>query len=160
MTLLIRRLALLMLVGGAHLLFVWNGDILFEYAIAGFIVVALFFGPLRLPAAAGFALLAVFIASPFLPPIATMPSRSWMTQTVAEASRVYGSGGFADVFAFRIHELPGLLPLHMFIFPRTVSLKLIGAAIWRAGLFQRGSRASRWLPMAAAIGVGCGAMLA
>jgi uncharacterized protein len=159
-TLLIRRLAFLMLVGGVHLLLIWNGDILFEYAIAGFIVVAFLFGPPRLPAAVGLALLAVFIASAFLPPIATMPSRSWMTQAVAEATRVYGSGGFADVLAFRIRELPGLLPLHLFIFPRTVALMLIGAAVWRAGLFQRGSRASRRLPMAAAIGVGCGATLA
>ncbi|HYV68654.1 MAG TPA: DUF418 domain-containing protein, partial [Pseudolabrys sp.] len=111
-TLLIRRLAFLMLIGGVHLLLVWNGDILFEYAIARFIVVALLFGPSQLPAAVGLALLAVFIASPFLPPIATMPSRSWMTQAVAEATRVYSSGGFADVFAFRIRELPGLLPLH------------------------------------------------
>ena len=71
-TLLIRRLAFLMLVGGVHLLLIWNGDILFEYAIAGFIVVALLFGPSRLPAAVGLALLAVFIASPFLPPIATI----------------------------------------------------------------------------------------
>jgi uncharacterized protein len=159
-TLLIRRLAFLMLVGGVHLLLIWNGDILFEYAIAGFIVVALLFGPSRLPAAVGLALLAVFIASPFLPPIATMPSRSWMTQIVAEATRVYGSGGLADVLAFRIRELSGLLPLHLFIFPRTVALMLIGAAAWRAGLFQRGSRASWWLPSAAAIGVGCGAALA
>jgi uncharacterized protein len=159
-TLLIRRLAFLMLVGGVHLLLVWNGDILFEYAIAGFIVVALLFGPSRLPAAVGLALLAVFIVSPFLPPIATMPSRSWMTQAAAEATRVYGSGGFADVLAFRIRELPGLLPLHLFIFPRTVALMLIGAAIWRAGLIQRVSRVCRWLPMAAAIGGGCGAALA
>jgi uncharacterized protein len=155
----IRRLAFLVLVGAVHLLLIWNGDVLFEYAIAGFIVVPLL-GPFRLPAAVGLALLLVFIASPFLPPIATMPTRYWMAQTVAEATPVYGSGGFAEVLAFRIHELPGLLPLHLFIFPRTVALMLIGAAVWRAGLFQRGSWASRQLPMAAAIGVGCGAPLA
>jgi len=109
-TLLVRRLTFLMLIGAVHLLLVWNGDILFEYSIAGFIVVPLLFGPPRLPAAVGLALLALFIASPFLPPIATMPSKSWMTQIVAEATRAYGSGGFIDVLAFRIRELPGLLP--------------------------------------------------
>jgi uncharacterized protein len=149
-----------MLVGAVHLLLVWNGDILFEYAIAGIIVVPLLFGPSLLPAAVGLVLLVVFIASPFLPPIATMPSSPWMTQTVAEATRIYGSGGFADVLAFRIRELPGFLPLHLFIFPRTVALMLIGAAFWRGGVFQMGSRASRHLPMAAAIGMGCGAALA
>jgi len=158
--LLSRRLAFLLLVGAFHLVFVWNGDILIEYAIAGFIVVPLLFGPSRIPATVGVALLLVFIASPFLPPLATMPSRSWMEQTVAEAARVYGSGGFADVLAVRILELPGLLPLHLFIFPRTVALMLIGAAVWRAGLLQTGSWASRHLPMAAAIGVGCGVPLA
>jgi uncharacterized protein len=38
LALLVRRLAFLMLVGAAHLVLLWNGDILFEYAIAGFIV--------------------------------------------------------------------------------------------------------------------------
>ena len=36
--LLVRRLAFLMLIGAAHLVLIWNGDILFEYAIAGFVV--------------------------------------------------------------------------------------------------------------------------
>jgi len=36
--LLVRRLAFLMLIGAAHLTLIWNGDILFEYAIAGFVV--------------------------------------------------------------------------------------------------------------------------
>jgi uncharacterized protein len=96
----------------------------------------------------------------FLPPIATRPSTSWMMQTVAEAKRAYGSGGFADVLAFRIHELPGSLPLHPFIFPRTVDLMLLGAAVWRAGLFQAESRSSTYLAIVGAIGVGCGAGLA
>lgn len=107
MALLVRRLAFLMLVGAAHLVLIWNGDILFEYAIAGFIVLPFLFCRLRILALAGVALLAVFVASSFLPPIASMPSRAWMTQTVAEAARVYGSGGFAEVLAFRVHELPG-----------------------------------------------------
>jgi uncharacterized protein len=157
--LLMRRLTFLMFVGAVHLLLIWNGDILFEYAIAGFVVLPLLIGPSRLPAAFGLALLVVFIASPFLPPLAAMPSSAWMTQTVAEATRIYGSGGFADVLAFRIRELPGLLPLHLFIFPRTVALMLIGAAVWRAGLFQTGSRASRHLPTAATTCLGCGAAL-
>jgi uncharacterized protein len=37
---------------------------------------------------------------------------------------------------------------------------LIGAAIWRAGLFRTGSRASRWLPLVAVIGILAGGVLA
>jgi uncharacterized protein len=158
--LLLRRLAFLMLIGVAHLYPIWNGDILFEYAVAGFIVLPFLFGPSRMPAIAGVGLLVLFIAAPFLPPVATMPSRSWMTEDVVEATPIYGSGGFMDVLAFRIRELPGLLPLHQVMLPRTIALMLIGAAIWCADLFNTGSRASNWLPMAAAIGILGGAALA
>ena len=158
--LLVRRLAFLMLIGLCHLVLIWNGDILFEYAIAGFIVLPFLFLPSRMPAIAGAAMLAVFIGSSFLPPIVSMPSRAWMTQNVADAGRIYGSGGFAEMLAFRVHELPGFLPLHLSIFPRTVALMLMGAAIWRAGVFRTGSRASRYLPLVAAIGIAVGGVLA
>src|SRR5258707_9337925 len=91
--LLVRRLAFLLLIGAAHLVLIWNGDILFEYAIAGFVVLPFLFCRLRLLTIAGTALLAVFLVAPFLPPIASMPSRAWMIQNVAEATRIYGSGG-------------------------------------------------------------------
>jgi uncharacterized protein len=142
-----------MLIGAAHLVLIWNGDILFAYAIAGFIVLPILYGPSRIPAVGGTVLLAAFIVSSFLPPIASMPSRSWMIQNVAEAVRIYGSGGFAEVLAFRVQELPGFLPLHLFMLPRTIALMPIGAAVWRADLFRTGSRVSRCLPLAAAIGI-------
>jgi uncharacterized protein len=157
--LLARRLAFLLIVGAVHLILIWNGDILFEYAIAGFVVLPFLFCRLRILTTAGVALLAVFLVASFLPPIASMPSRAWMTQTVAEATRIYGSGGFAEVLAFRVHQLPGFLPLHLFMFPRTVALMLIGAAVWRAGLFRVGSRANRCLPLAASIGLVAGGIL-
>jgi uncharacterized protein len=108
----------------------------------------------------GTALLAVFLVASFLPEIVPMPSRAWMTQNVAEATRIYGSGSFADVLAFRVHELPGFLPLHVFMFPRTVALMLIGAAAWRADLLRAGSRASQSLPLVASIGLLAGGVLA
>jgi len=158
--LLVRRLAFLMLVGAAHLILIWNGDILFEYAIAGFVVLPFLFCRLRVLTLMGTALLAVFLVSPFLPEIVPMPSRAWMTQNVAEATRIYSSGGFAEVLAFRVHELPGFLPLHVFMFPRTVALMLIGAAAWRADLLRKGSPARQYLPLVASIGLLAGGILA
>src|SRR5207248_5119562 len=52
------------------------------------------------------------------------------------AKSVYGAGGFSDILAFRIREVPAILPLHVSIFPRTVSLFLFGAFVWRMGLFR------------------------
>jgi uncharacterized protein len=158
--LLVRRLAFLMLIGAAHLVLIWNGDILFEYAIAGFVVLPFLFCRLRILTLVGTALLAVFLVASFLPELAPMPSGAWMRRNVAEAMQIYGSGGFAEVLAFRIHELPGFLPLHVFMFPRTVALMLIGAAAWRADLFRTGSRASQCLPLVAAIGLLVGGVLA
>ena len=158
--LLVRRLAFLLLIGAAHLVLIWNGDILFEYAIAAFVVLPFLFCSLRILTLAGTALLAVFLVSPFLPELMPMPSKGWMTHDVAEAARIYGSGSFADVLAFRIHELPGFLPLHVFMFPRTVALMLIGAVAWRADLFRTGSRANLRLPHLAAIGLLVGGALA
>ena len=157
--LLVRRLMFLMVVGAVHLVLLWNGDILFEYAIAGFIVLPFLFCRLRTLTLMATTLLALFLVSSFLPPIAAMPSRAWMTANVAEATRIYGSGGFAEVLAFRVRELSGFLPLHLFMFPRTVALMLIGAAAWRAGLFRLGSRANRSLPVVAIIGLLAGGIL-
>jgi uncharacterized protein len=157
--LLVRRLAFLMLVGAAHLVLLWNGDILFEYAVAGFIVLPFLFCRWRTLTLVASALLVLFLVSSFLPPIASMPSRAWMTANVTEATRIYGSGGFAEMLAFRVHELSGFLPLHLFMFPRTVALMLVGAAAWRAGLFRKGSRANRCLPLVAAVGIIAGGFL-
>jgi uncharacterized protein len=158
--LLVRRLAFLMLIGAIHLILIWNGDILFEYAIAGFVLLPFLFCRLRILTIVGTALLAAFLVSSFLPPMAAMPSRAWMTQNVAEATRIYGSGGFAEVLAFRVKELSGFLPVHLSMFPRTVALMFIGAMAWRVGLFRIGSRASRYLPLLAAIGLLAGGFLA
>ena len=158
--LLVRRLAVLMLIGAAHLVLIWNGDILFEYAIAAFVVLPFLFCRLRILTFVGTALMVLFLVASFLPETASMPSRAWMTENVAEATRIYGSGGFAEVLAFRIHELPAFLPLHVFMFPRTVALMLIGAAAWRADLFRVGSSAGQCLPFVAAIGFLVGGVLA
>ena len=158
--LLVRRLAVLMLIGAIHLTVIWNGDILFEYAIASFVVLPFLACRLRILAGVGIALLAVFVASSFLPALVPLPSKTWMIQNVAEATRIYGSGSLAEVLAFRLHELPGFLPLHVFMFPRTVALMFLGAAAWRAGFFRTGSPASRSLPLLAAIGLLAGGTLA
>jgi uncharacterized protein len=159
MTLLVRRLAFLLVIGGFHLVLIWNGDILLEYAIAGFIVLAFLPCAARLVILAGICLLAFFIAAPFLPPLASLPSSSWMAQHIAEAARRYGSGGFTEVLAFRVRELPAIAPLHVFVFPRTVALMLIGVAAWRWGLFRSGSRANSHLPIAAVVGIVVGGSL-
>ena len=133
--LLVRRLAVLLAIGLVHLYLIWNGDILVEYAIAGFVVLPFLLAPRWLILiAAGFALV-LFVV--WLPAVVPFPSQGWIRALVSEANRVYGAGGFLDVLAFRIREVSDIFPLHLLILPRTIALFLLGVLTWRAGILLR-----------------------
>src|SRR5947208_6267757 len=117
-SLLVRRLAVLLAFGLIHLCLIWNGDILTEYALAGLIVLPFLFGPRWLLVLAALTFLGIYLAMQAFPPAGLFPSTATITQHVAEASRVYPTGDFLDVLAFRLRELPLIIPLHAFIFPR------------------------------------------
>jgi uncharacterized protein len=65
--LLLRRLAILLAFGLIHLVFIWNGDILTHYAVAGFLVLPFLFGPRWLLLTASVAFFGVYLAIPLLP---------------------------------------------------------------------------------------------
>jgi uncharacterized protein len=148
-SLLVRRLAVLLAFGLIHLCLIWNGDILTEYALAGLIVLPFLFGPRWLLAVAALAFLGLYLVMQAAPPDGLFPSTATITQHVADATRIYATGGFLDVLAFRLREIPLIVPLHVFVFPRTIGLFLLGAFGWRTGIPQ--SRPRRLL----SIGVPC-----
>src|ERR1700731_2299195 len=69
LVLLVRRLIVLLAIGAAHLFFVWNGDILVEYGVAGLVVLPFLFGPRWLALVAASAALLLYLAMPLLPPV-------------------------------------------------------------------------------------------
>lgn len=158
-TLLVRRLLILLGIGVIHLFLIWNGDILTEYAIAGLLVLPFLYGPRWVIAAAAAAFLALYIAMPLLKLPLPFPAPAWIAQHVAEANRAYGAGGFAEVLAFRIKEIPALLPLHAFALPRTIMLFLLGAFVWRTGVIQDASRHRPLFWTVASVGLVGGALL-
>jgi uncharacterized protein len=152
---LVRRLAVLLAFGLIHLLLIWNGDILTEYALAGFVVLPFLFAP-RWALLAGSAIfLLLYLALPLLPPPIPWPTLGWMQQHVAEANNVYANGGMVEVLRLSFNEIRSLLPLHVCVFPRTVALFLFGAFIWRTGLLKHVSAHRSTL-----IGVACGCVAA
>jgi uncharacterized protein len=157
--LLTRRLAVLLLFGAVHLVLVWNGDILVEYAVAGFVVLPLLFAPRWLAPALATAALLAYLAMPLLPAPVAFPDNAWIRAHIADAVRIYGGGGFFDVLAFRIAEIPAILPLHVLIFPRTLSLFLFGALAWRLGLVRNAPQRRPMLCATAIAGIGCGGAL-
>jgi uncharacterized protein len=154
LTLLVRRLVVLLAIGAVHLFLVWNGDILVEYAVVGLVVLPFLFCPMWLTLLVAAACLILFITMPLLPPIVKFPSHFWIGEHIVQATMAYGHGGFMDVLAFRIREIPAMLPLLVEIFPRTIALFLFGALAWRSGILQRASEHKRLL-----LGVAIGGVL-
>jgi uncharacterized protein len=157
--LLVRRLVVLLLIGAVHLFLIWNGDILVEYAAAGLVVLPLLFGPGWLMLLAATASLVFFVAMPLLPPVVEFPSQLWIRDHIAQAASAYGNGGYLEVLAFRIREIPAIFALHVLIFPRTIALFLFGALAWRSGILRRASQHRRLLFGIAVGGVVCGGAL-
>jgi uncharacterized protein len=145
MILLVRRLAVLLAIGLVHLYLIWNGDILVEYALAGFVVLPFLYVPRWLVAGAALLLVGSYVAMPFLPPIVPLPGAAGMAALVADATRVYATGGFFEVLAFRIREVPAIFPLHVMVFPRTVALFLVGVFAWQYGILRPTSANRRLL---------------
>jgi uncharacterized protein len=158
-SLLVRRLAVLLAFGLIHLCLIWNGDILTEYALAGLIVLPFLFGPRWLLAVAALASLGLYLAMQVFPPSGWWPSPAALRHGVAEAHRIYATGGFLDVLAFRLREIPLWAPLHAFIFPRTIGLFLLGAFAWRTGMLRNPSRYLLFSIAAACIGLGAALIL-
>jgi uncharacterized protein len=155
----VRRLAVLLTFGLIHLCLIWNGDILTQYALAGFIVLPLLFGPRWLLAVAALASLGLYLEMQVFPPPGLWPGTAAIAQDVIDANRIYATGGFLDVLAFRLREIPLFAALHVYIFPRTIGLFLLGAFAWRTGILRNPPRHLLFLIAAACIGLGAALIL-
>lgn len=87
MILLVRRLVVLLAIGLVHLCLIWNGDILVEYALAGFVVLPFLGGARWLMAGAALLLLGLYVTTPVLPPIVPLPEAAGMAGLAADAMR-------------------------------------------------------------------------
>lgn len=134
--LLVRRLVVLLVIGLVHLLLIWNGDILTEYALAGFLALPFLSMSARSTAFAAIGLLVLYVLMPALSLPIAWPSVAWLQHHVVEANRVYATGTYGKIVRFSWGELPYILSLHEYVFPRTLGLFLVGMLAWRSGVLR------------------------
>jgi uncharacterized protein len=132
-----RRLLVLLGFGLLHLLLIWNGDILTEYACAGLLVLPLLHATRRQLGLAALVLLGLYVALPALPVRLPFPEPAWIAHHVVQANVVYRTGTWLEVTRFSLGELPALLGLHLLILPRTLGLFVLGTLAWRSGILSR-----------------------
>lgn len=142
----VRRLTILMAFGLLHAFLLWFGDILMTYAAAGLILllfarrslrtllrwgIALYCLPLVI--FLGFVIAGWFGSAPKMPPL---PTAEELARTVA----VYSGGTWMEILHERVKELSPILMMTTFFLPRVVGLFLLGAWLWRIGLFRQTER--------------------
>jgi uncharacterized protein len=131
-----RRLVVLLAFGLFHLLFIWNGDILTEYALAGLLVLPLIREDKGTLVICSVGLFAFYLAMPALHLPIYWPNTDTFARHVEAANQIYGNGSLVQVWRFSLGELQMIFSLNEFVFPRTLALFLLGAAIWRSGMLQ------------------------
>jgi uncharacterized protein len=154
--LLVRRLLALLLIGIIHLTLIWNGDILVHYAVAGFVVLPFLFASKRWTGIAAFVVAVFYVAMGFMHlPLPTL-DMGWIAAHLVKAGVVFRHASYWQTVVFEWHELPQLLPLHIYSLPRTVALFLFGAYCWRSGVVKelRGNAGSLLLTAVLCGGVG------
>ncbi|MEO8658823.1 MAG: DUF418 domain-containing protein [Bryobacteraceae bacterium] len=152
-----RRFAILFAFGLAHIVFIWNGDILALYGICGLLLVPLIKARTWLLGAIGVGLIVIPYVAPLPIP---WPSMEAMRAQAADATRVYAQGGVGEIFLFRCREAWGfMMPLWLGSLPRTAGLMALGVAAWRAGILRGPERHRTFLLCVLVAGIGIGLTL-
>jgi len=116
-------------VGLAHIVFIWNGDILAQYGVSGMLLIP-FVRMRTVFVLAGAAF--VFVVPRFASLPIPLPSEAQMRVHAAQAMQVYSQASWPDVLLFRCSEaLHWVMPLWVQSLPFTLGLMLPGMAAWQ-----------------------------
>lgn len=169
-----RRLLGLLLIGAAHQLFFWWGDILVGYAIGGFLLI-----PFRkrrdktlLIWAVAVMLLPIAVATGFnlykrlRPDDAAKAAenkrkaaedRAKADEKMQASIKIYQTGSYPAIFRERLNDLKREARVLPFTVMLTFPMFLLGVWVWRRGIFQEPERyrhrMKRWMAIGFAVGI-------
>ncbi len=148
-----RRLAWLLVIGLAHGLLIWMGDILFVYALLGFLL--LLFRTRRpktllvwslcllaIPSLMGLVVFALMKVGQGIPEAAAQMAAAAKKQEVEAAEAiarslwVYGNGPYGELFKLRAKELAGNYAMTLAVAPQILAMFLLGAWTSRKGILK------------------------
>ncbi len=150
----LRRLGILLLIGLAHAIFIWTGDILVLYALVGAILLLLFRrrSPRTLLIWAGVMLAVTILINAALtglvalaqlsPEAAAELSREFaqteanLRADAAHAGQVFASGSFAEITAQRLSDLAFVYQFAAFLAFNVLAMFLLGLYIGRKGILR------------------------
>ena len=137
----IRRMAILFLIGVAHTVLLWDGDILKIYGVVGLVALIVpWIRPWMLLAlaAATFLLMLLFLGGAQHIPINPLPAGSIVTQPawVESAIDLYTNGTYAELVASRWNALGGILVGQIYLSIGVLFALFLGIYCGRVGLFE------------------------
>lgn len=182
----LRRMAALAVLGLAHIIFVWDGDILLHYAVVGLLIPIMRPLPVRTLVTVAIAILLVTTlywtsligGALYLEYLARAPGAS--ADIIAQARAVSDSlpgavgpeiakevarmqGGYAGILAYRVDDLWSLFTLMLTALAgETLAYMMIGMALWKTGFFTGGwddRRLKRLMLWCYAVSLPCLALL-
>ncbi|RDI69438.1 uncharacterized protein DFR76_101979 [Nocardia pseudobrasiliensis] len=151
---LVRRCLALFVIGLAHVLLLWVGDILTLYAGLCLILLLLrWIGP-RTAVVIGTVLVVGFALLSFLPSDGDLPVGDWLGLSMLRDGY---AGGPLDTLRAQLHVGPRFMALTWLSqgIP-SLGMFLLGLAAGKAGLFRDRERLRRWVPRAMWVGFGLG----
>ncbi|WP_394838939.1 DUF418 domain-containing protein [Pendulispora rubella] len=160
--LLSRRLGFLALFGLAHGFLIWNGDILFLYALTGLVGLLFLRAPTWVLLTAACACWGWYaVVGPNWPAVWAFAIREPGPGHYSEALRVYGTGTYLEILRFRAYELLRFEPFsYVLNVPGVLTNMLVGMAIWRSKVLELTARETllrtlRWIAFTGmALGIG------
>lgn len=140
-----RRLLVLLAIGAIHLFLLWSGDILFTYALAGFILLAFSHKTLQ---SIKHWIIGLFITTLFLQGLfgfvqglgEAMAGKNYeqmMGEMTSAAALVYSTGSYFDLLAYRlVNEVPYILVSLIVWIPAVLAFFLCGLYAGKKGIFK------------------------